>query len=433
LSLLTCGLIGVGLLLLFLVIGVPVGISMIASGFIGTVLAADTNVALSIVQLIPFGKTADFSMIVVPLFLSMGELAFRAGLSDEAYYAMQKILGHVRGGLVMATIGGCAAFAAVCGSSLATAVTMTRIALPEMVKYKTDKALATGGLAAGGTLGILIPPSVGFIVYAIITEQSIGKLFLAGVLPGVMLALLFMLTIYILVWLNPHLSAVTARAPFREMLIATARGWGVFFLFLFVIGGIYFGIFSPTEAAGIGAVGAFFLGLFKKKLTWQNFWESLRAAAGTVGMIFLIIIGAFVFSRFLALTRLTQEMSAFMVSLPVSRYAILAVVLVFFVCLGCIMEIIASMFIALPIIFPVISALGFDPIWFGVIIVIIMEMGLITPPVGLNVYAIAGVARDIPMPTIFRGVIPFVATMVVCLIILILFPQIALLLPNTLR
>lgn len=432
-TLLTCGLIGIALLLLFLVIGVPVGISMIAAGFIGTVLAADVDVALSIVQLIPFGKTADFSMIVVPLFLVMGELAFRAGLGDEAYYAMQKLLGHVRGGLVMATIGGCAAFASVCGSSLATAVTMARIALPEMVKYRTDKALATGALAAGGTLGILIPPSVGFIVYAIITEQSIGKLFLAGFLPGVMLAILFILTISILVRLNPSLSAVTPRASVREILIAASRVWGVFSLFLFVIGGIYFGFFSATEAAGIGAVGAFALGLFKKKLTWQNFWESLRSAVGTVGFIFLIIIGAFVFSRFLALTRLTQEMSAFMVSLPVSRYAILAAVLVFYACIGCFMEIIASMFITLPIIFPVIVALGFDPIWFGVIMVVVMEMGMITPPVGLNVYAIAGVAKDTPMATVFRGAVPFVGTMIVCLIILILFPQIALFLPNMLK
>ena len=202
-SLLTCGLVGIALLILFLVMGVPVGISMIASGFIGTVLASGVDVGLSIVQLVPFGKTADFTMLVVPLFLFMGELAFRAGLSDEAYYAAQKLIGHVRGGLVMATIGGCAAFASVCGSSLATAVTMSRIALPEMVKYKTDKALAAGALAAGGTLGILIPPSVGFIVYAIITEQSIGRLFLAGVFPGVMLAILFILTLIILLN-SPH-------------------------------------------------------------------------------------------------------------------------------------------------------------------------------------------------------------------------------------
>ena len=432
-SLLTCGLVGIGLLLLFLVIGIPVGISMIAAGFIGAVLAADINVGLSILQLTPFRTTADFSMIVVPLFLIMGELAFRAGLSDEAYYAMQNLLGHVRGGLVMATIGGCAAFASVCGSSLATAITMARIALPEMIKYKTDKALATGGLAAGGTLGILIPPSVGFIVYAIITEQSIGKLFLAGFLPGVMLAILFMLTTYILVQLNPNLSAVAPRASVHKMLVAVSRSWGVFFLFIFVIGGIYFGIFSPTEAAGIGAVGAFFLGFFKKKLSWQHFWVSLRDAVGTVGMIFLVIIGAFVFSRFLTITRLTYEMSGFMVSLPVSRYAILVVILLFFAGLGCIMEIIASMFITLPIIFPVIEALGFDPIWFGVIIVVVMEMGLITPPVGLNVYAIAGVAKDIPMSTIFRGTLPFVGAMIVCLIILILFPQIALFIPSMLK
>jgi C4-dicarboxylate transporter DctM subunit len=430
---LVCGLVGIGLLLLFLVIGVPVGISMLAAGFIGAVLAANIDVGLSIMELTPFGTTADFSMIVVPLFLIMGELAFRAGLSEEAYYAMQKLLGHVRGGLVMATIGGCAAFASVCGSSLATAITMARIALPEMLRYKTDKELATGGLAAGGTLGILIPPSVGFIVYAIITEQSIGKLFLAGFLPGVMLAILFMLTIYTLVQLNPSLSAAAPRASIREMLIAVSRGWGVLLLFLFVIGGIYFGIFSPTEAGGLGAVGAFCLGLFRKKLSWQGFWISLRDAVGTAGMIFIIIIGAFVFSRFLAITRLTHEMSAFMVSLPVSRYAILVVVLLFFAGIGCIMEIIASMFITLPIIFPVIQALGFDPIWFGVIIVVVMEMGLITPPVGLNVYAIAGVAKDVPMATIFRGTLPFVGAMIVCLIILILFPQIALFLPGMLK
>jgi C4-dicarboxylate transporter DctM subunit len=432
-TLFTCGILGIGLLLLFLAIGMPVGIAMLASGFIGMVLAGGFNVGLNMMQLVPFSTTANYTMVVLPLFLIMGEFAFHGQLSEDGYYFMHRLFGHLRGGMAMATVGGCAAFAAVCGSSLATAVTMGTVALPEMRRYKTDNSLATGVLAAGGTIGILIPPSIGFIIYAIVTEQSIGQLFIAGFFPGILMSILFMITISILCQLNPSLSPAAPRASPKEVLKAGGRGWGIVVLFLLVIGGIYLGVFTPIEGAGIGATGAFLLALFKRRLTWQNFWVAILSAGKTTGMLFVIVIGAFTFGYFLTITRVPFAVSAFVAGLQVSPYVILVLICIFYLLLGCLMDIPAGMLITLPIIYPVIKNLGFDPIWFGVIVVILMEMGLITPPVGLNVYAISGIARDIPMATIFRGIVPFLGAMAVCLLLIILFPQIALFLPNMLR
>jgi C4-dicarboxylate transporter DctM subunit len=424
------GLVGIGILVLLLAIGVPVGMSMFAAGLIAIICIGGIDSGFTMTQLVPFTTTASYGMVPLPLFILMGEFAFVGGLSEEGYYLMHKLLGHLRGGVAMATVGGCAAFAAVCGSSLATAATMGTVALPEMRKYKTNDSLASGTVAAGGTIGILIPPSIGFIVYAIITEQSIGKLFLAGVLPGILLSLLFMATIYVLVRFNPKLSPPATRATFKEVLAASWRSWGILALFILVIGGIYFGIFTPTEAAGIGAFGAFLLSLFKRRLTWHKFWSALLGAGRITGMVFIIIIGAFMFGYSLTLSQLAHELSLFVANLEVGRYAVLAVVILFYIGLGCIMEVIAGMLITLPIIYPIVMILGFDPIWFGVIVVVIMEMGLITPPVGLNVFTISGVARDIPLTSIYKGVMPFVVAMIICLIILILFPQISLFLPN---
>jgi C4-dicarboxylate transporter DctM subunit len=432
-TLATSGIVGLGLLILFLAIGMPVGIAMLASGFIGMVLAGGVDVGLNMMQLIPFSTTANYTMVVLPLFLIMGELAFYGKLSEDGYYFMHRLFGHLRGGMAMATVGGCAAFAAVCGSSLATAVTMGTVALPEMRRYKTDSSLATGVLAAGGTIGILIPPSIGFIIYAIITEQSIGRLFLAGFFPGILMASLFMITISILCRIKPSLSPAAPRASPKEVFKAGGRGWGIVVLFLLVIGGIYFGVFTAIEGAGIGAAGAFFLALFKRRLTWQNFWTAILSAGKTTGMLFVIVIGAFTFGYFLTITRVPFAVSAFVAGLPVNTYVILILICLFYLILGCLMDIPAGMLITLPIIYPVISDLGFDPIWFGVVVVILMEMGMITPPVGLNVYAISGIAKDIPMTTIFRGIVPFLGAMIVCLVIIVIFPQIALFLPNSLR
>jgi len=429
----TWGIVGIGFFLLLLTIGVPVGFSLLIGGFTGIIFAAGFDVALNMLMLVPFSTTAKYSMVVLPLFVLMGEFASCGGLSREAYNFMHKALGHMPGGVTMASIAGCAAFAAVCGSSMATAVTMGTVALPEMIRYKTDKALATGALAAGGTIGILIPPSIGFIVYAIITENSIGKLFIAGLIPGILMSLLFMLTIFLMTRFNPSLSPPAPRAKRQEILRASIKSWGIIFLFVTVIGGIYLGIFTPSEAAGIGACGAFLLSLFKGKLTWQSFWIATLNAGKTTGMIFVIIIGAFMFGYFLTVTELPAMLSDFIIGLPFDRFFILIIILFFYIFLGCIMDIIAGMLTTMPIIYPVVQTLGFDPIWFGVIAVIVMEMGMITPPVGLNVFAIAGTADNIPVGTIFRGILPFLIAMFVCLIILMLFPQISLFLPNLLK
>jgi tripartite ATP-independent transporter DctM subunit len=424
---------GLGLFLLLLTIGVPIGFSMLIAGFAGIAFAESFQIALRMLQLVPFSTTANYSMIVLPLFLLMGEYASYGGLSRGAYNFMHKALGHIPGGVVMASIGGCAAFAAVCGSSMATAVTMGTVAIPEMIRYKTDRALATGAVAAGGTIGILIPPSIGFIVYAIITENSVGKLFLAGFIPGILMSILFMITIYILTYFNPRLSPPAPRATRQEIFRAFVQTWEILFLFVIVIGGIYLGIFTASEAAGVGALGAFLLSLFKRKLTWQDFWTATLNAGRTTGMVFVIIIGAFMFGYFLTVTGLPAVLSDFVMGLQLNRYTVLMMILVFYVFLGCIMDIVAGMLTTLPIVYPVIQKLGFDPIWFGVVTVIIMEMGMITPPVGLNVFAVAGISGNTPLETVFRGIFPFFIAMIFCLAIIILFPQLSLFLPNLMK
>jgi tripartite ATP-independent transporter DctM subunit len=424
------GIIGIGILIYFLITGVPVAISMLAAGLIGIICVDGLNTAFTMTKLVPYAATASYSMVPLPLFILMGEFAATGGLSEEGYRFMHKLLGHRRGGVAMATIAGCAAFAAVCGSSVAAAATMGTVALPEMIRYKTDKSLAAGTVCAGGTIGILIPPSIGFIVYAIITEQSIGKLFLAGILPGILISIIFMLLIYILTLFKPELSPAAERAPFKDIMVAGSRSWGIIVLFILVIGGIYVGVFTPTEAAAIGAFGAFTLSLVKRKLTWQKFWTALLGAGRVTGMILVIVIGAYMFGYFLTISQVASEISSFVANLDVGRYTILVLIIFFYAGLGCIMEVIAGMLITLPIIYPIILTLGFDPIWFGVIVVVVMEMGLITPPVGLNVFTVAGVARHIPITAIYLGVFPFVGAMIACLILLILFPQISLFLPS---
>jgi C4-dicarboxylate transporter, DctM subunit len=432
-SLTEIGIVGLALLLLFLAIGVPVGIAMIASGFVGIVFTSGVEGAFSMMQLIPFSTVASEKLVVLPLFLLMGEFAFHGGLSEESFYFMHKLFGHLPGGLAVATIGGCAAFAGVCGSSVATAVTMGTVALPEMRRYNTADSLASGVVAAGGTLGILIPPSIGFILYAITTEQSIGKLFLAGFLPGILLTVLFIITVFIMTSINPSLSPPAPRASLREQLTAGSRTWGIVLLFLLVLGGMYFGIFTPSEGAGIGAFGAFLLCLIKRRLTWRIFLNSILGAGKTTGVIFVIIIGGFIFGYFLTLTRIPNVLSALVTGLPVDRYIILILVLVFYVVLGCVMDVVAGMLVTLPVVFPVIQSLGFDPIWFGVLMVIVLEMGLISPPVGLNVFAISAVAKDIPIATIYLGILPFIGSLILCLILIILFPEIALFIPGMLK
>jgi tripartite ATP-independent transporter DctM subunit len=422
------GYIGVALLFVLLFSGMSIGLVMILVGFLGTAYLVNMTAGLSSLGTVPYLTIANYSLAVLPLFILMGELAFASGLSDELYFMVNKWIGHLPGGLAMATVGGCALFGAVCGSSTATAATLATVALPEMRRYNYKPVLATGALASAGTLGILIPPSNGFIIYALTTNLSIGKLFISGIVPGIILSILFMCTIYIWVKCNKELAPRAPSSSWKERLLSLRGSWGVILLFGVVMGGLYLGVFSPTEAAGIGAFGAFAFGLFRRRLTLHRFIESLLATMKITGMIFLIIIGTMIFGYFLALTNVPAKVSTFVGNLDVNRIYILLGILVLYVILGCLMDIVAMVLLTMPFIFPIITALGYDPIWFGVVMVIVMEMGLITPPVGLNVYVISGMEKDLPMYTIFKGVVPFLLAIIVMIAIMIVFPGIALVL-----
>jgi tripartite ATP-independent transporter DctM subunit len=427
------GLVGIGILLIILFSGMQIGFGMGLVGFLGFAYLTGFGPALGLLKTVPYSTFVSHSLSVVPLFVLMGTFAQFAGLSEDLYKAVYKWLGHMRGGLAMATVGACACFAAISGSSLATAATFGRVALPEMRRYKYDPALATGSVAAGGSMGILIPPSVILIIYGIITEQSIGKLFLAGFIPGVIEALGYMIVIAVITRFNPSLGPRGPKTDFREKLTALSKTWEVVVLFLIVIGGIYLGVFTPTEAAGIGAFGAFIFSLFKGRLSWQTFTQSLSSTTTTTAMIFVIILGAMLLGYFLSVTRIPFELAGFVAGLPVNRYLILAFILIVFLALGCVIDSMAIVLLTVPIFYPLIVQMGFDPIWFGILVVRVTEMGLITPPVGLNVFIIKGVAPDIPIGTIFRGIFPFLIADACELVLLVALPQLALFLPSMMR
>jgi C4-dicarboxylate transporter DctM subunit len=427
------GVVGFIVLLVLIALRIPVGISMIVVGFAGIWLLLGAQAGANILGVSPFTTEAAYTISVVPLFILMGNFASYAGVTKGAYDAIQKWVGQLPGGLAIATIGGCAGFAACCGSTVATAASMCKIALPQMLEHRYDAGLSTGSIAAGGTLGILIPPSLLFVFYGIITQESVGKLFIAGILPGILLTCLFMVAIYITVKLKPQMSITVTRASWGERLKGTKDLWGVAVLFLIVMGGIWQGIFTPTEAGAIGCFFAFILLLVNKRCTRRNLAESFEDTALTVGMIAVVFIGAMIFSYFMAVTKLPMALSNYITMLPFNSYGILAIIILMYIILGCFFEGVAMLLLTLPIIFPTIVTLGFDPIWFGVIIVLMMETAAITPPVGINAYVIAGMVKEmnISMSTVFRGIVPFFIAIMVCVAILIAFPRIALFLPST--
>lgn len=427
---LTVGLIGTSILFILLFSRMQIGLVMGLVGFAGFIYLQGLEPALGILGTVPYRTFADYDLSVVPLFILMGEFCFFAGVSKDLYDTVHSWLGQLRGGLAMATVGACACFAAVSGSSLATAATMGTVALPEMRRYKYDDRLATGCVAAGGTIGILIPPSVILIIYGIITEQSIGKLFAAGFIPGVLEAVFYIITIYILCKFNPLLGPPGPRTSFIQKIVAFKATWVVVLLFVVVMGGLYLGVFSPTEAAGMGAFGAFVFSIARRRLGWQAFKESLVETGKTTAMIFIILVGAMIFNYFLAVSRLPFELADFIGGLQVDRYIILGFILVTYLFLGCIMSSLAMILLTVPIFFPVIVAIGFEPIWFGIIIVRVVEVASITPPVGLNVFIIRGVAKDVPMYTIFRGILPFFIADMCHIALLIAIPQLSLFLPS---
>lgn len=422
---------GIFLLFLLLALGMEIGIAMAAAGFLGICLIQDPTSALHILSIVPIAQSKSYTLSVIPLFILMGQFTFVSGISQELYKSVYYWLGRFRGGLAMATIMACGGFAAVCGSSLATGATMGMVAIPEMERYRYDPRLSTGSVAAGGTLGILIPPSIGFVIYGIITEQSIGKLFMAGLLPGVLLTGLFLLAVYCQCRLNPDMGPCGTPTTLGEKLRSLGGTWATLLLFVIVMGGIYFGVFTPTEAAGIGAFSAFAITVIKGRLSWKILLQCLKETGTTTAMIFLIIIGANILSAFLGMTGLPMLLAETMAALPMPRYAVLVGILLIFLGLGCVMDCYAIMILVLPILFPVVQALQFDPIWFGVIMVIVLEAGLITPPIGLNVFVLKGACPQIPVSTVFRGIWPFLLSMLAAIVLLTVFPQLALFIPSS--
>lgn len=426
------GIIGIIILVILLLLRMPIAFAMAFIGFLGFAYLGGVDAAFGVLGKVSYRTVADYNVSLVPLFILMGAVASNMGISGDLYYTGYRWLGQLSGGLAMATIAGCAGFAAVCGSSMATAVTMGRVALPEMKKYNYNPALASGCVAAGGTLGILIPPSMGFILYGILTGESIGMLFMAGILPGIILASLFIITITVVTRGNPQMGPPGPRTSFRDKIVSLKYTWMMLALFGLIMGGIYLGVFTPTEAGAIGAFGAIIISVIGRRFNRKKFVASLLEAGQTTAMILLILVGAMIFMRFLAISKLPFMLADFVSGLPLPSYTIFIAIVFIYIILGMFLDIISAEALTIPILFPVVIAMGFNPIWFGVIMVLVMEMGLITPPVGMNVFCLAGVT-DIPLTTIFRGVLPFVAAMVVCIAIVAIFPQVALFIPNMMK
>jgi tripartite ATP-independent transporter DctM subunit len=427
----TIGIIGIFFLFLLLALRMQIGFSMAVVGFLGYTLLGSLKPSFTVLGFEPFKIGVQYSLTVIPLFILMGQFANYSKMGFEIYQTVYRWVGFLPGGLSMATVVACGGFAAISGSSLAAAATMGMVALPEMKRFKYDDALATGCIAAGGTLGILIPPSTVMIIYAILTEQPIETLFIAGILPGVVLCGLFVLTVYVLARIKPTLGPPGPKFTMKERVYSLKDTWSILTLFFIVIGGLYTGWFTPTEAAGVGAFGALVITLVKRRLTWSNLTDSLAQTTRTTAMVFLILIGAHIFGYFLTLSEIPEQLSILATEAGLNRYVILSIIILMYIVLGCFMEGLAIMVLTIPIIYPLVLEMGFDPIWFGVMITLVMEMSLITPPVGINVFIISGISKDVPMYTIFRGILPFWFAILACIIILMIFPQIALFLPNT--
>jgi tripartite ATP-independent transporter DctM subunit len=426
----TVALIGTGALVAITFSRMSIGIVMGLVGVVGFGAITGYGPALGLLKTVPYTSFADETLCVLPLFLLMGNFAFQAGMSEDMYRAAYVWLGRFRGGLAMATVAACALFAAISGSAIATAATLCRVAMPEMNRYKYHPMLSTGAMAAGGTIGIMIPPSVILLLYGILTEQSIAKLFIAGILPGLMQAAMYMVVIVVMTRLRPQLGPPGPNFTLREK-VALKGVTEVAILFILVIGGIYTGAFAPSEAAGIGALGAFICMIYRRKLTWENLRNSLTETSATTGMLFLIILGAMLLNYFLSVTRLPAELATWVGGLQVSKYVIFLAVVFLLVFLGAIMDELAIMLLTIPVLFPMITNLGFDPIWFGVMATKLMEMGMILPPVGMNVFVIQGMT-GVPMGEIYKGTAPFLVADFIQIILLIIFPEIVTCLPNLL-
>jgi tripartite ATP-independent transporter DctM subunit len=438
------GLAGLALFFALLALRMPVAFALLTVGALGIAALNSVEAALATLATEAWVLSSQHTLAVIPLFVLMGNLATVSGMSRDLYDAAYAWIGHRRGGLASATVLGCAGFAALSGSSVASAITMGRVALPEMRRFGYAARLATGVVAAGGTLGILIPPSTGLVVYAILTESSIGKLFLAGVLPGLLLTALFVATVALLTRLNPKLGPPGPRSDFKVRLRSLGQAGAVVFIILVTIGGIYAGIFTADEAAAVGAVLAFVLALARGTLTRAKWTQVLLDSVKTTAMVFMILIGAHVFEPFLALSHIARDLAEAMAAAQLGPAAVLAVVVVVYIILGMFLEGFAMLVLTIPIVVPMLEAAGVQQflglasadqlrLWFGVVVVVLLEMGLISPPVGVNVFVVKGIAEGVPMREIFAGIWPFFAAMLLCLALLCAFPEIALVLPESMR
>ena len=428
------GFLGLAVMGLLLFTGMPIGVAMALSGFVGFVLVSGMEPALGLLMTVPYSSAASYTLSVVPLFVLMGELAFHSGISQDLYKMAYRWLGHLPGGLAMATIGAGAAFGAMCGSSAAATATFGSVALPEMRKFKYTPGFAAATVSAAGTLAIMIPPSTVFILYGVMTQQSVGKLFMAGIIPGIVLALMYCATIFVLAKRNPAMAPAGPRATMVERLESMGGAWPMVVLFIGVMGGLWVGVFSATEAGAIGAFGALLFMIWRRQFTIRNFMSCLTSTANITAMIFLIIIGANIFSTFLAVTDTPQTIADWLAQLPVPPEGLIIGILVLYFILGWFMEELSMVVLTTPLFFPVIQQLGFNPIWYGVMVVIAVQQGQMTPPVGLNINIICGMAKDIPTLEIFRWVtVPYVMVLFAFMLVMIAFPQLALFIPNMMR
>ncbi|MBV9521001.1 MAG: TRAP transporter permease [Hyphomicrobiales bacterium] len=422
----------IGFIVLFvlMLLRVPVGMAMGLVGVTGFGYLVGSGPALKLIGQTSMRTVTDYTFGVIPMFLLMGAFVSASGISSELFRAANTFVGHRKGGLGVATIAACAGFAAISGSSVATAATFSSVAYPEMRRYGYPQSFATGVIAAGGTLGAMLPPSTVLAVYGIITQQDIGKLFVAGILPGLLAISMHMITIGVIGAVRPGFLPAGPKSEWRERLAGLRDVWAPLLLFVFVIGGLYGGVFTPTEAGGVGAAGAFLLGVARGRLSRADIRGSLLQATRTAAAVFTVLIGALLFGYFLTVTQVPQKITELMTGLGLGPYGVLALIMLMYLVLGCLMDAMAMIILTVPIIFPVVTTLGFDPIWFGVIIVMTVELGLIHPPVGMNVFVIKSVVKDVKFATIFTGVIPFIIADMVRLLILIALPIIATYLPS---
>tara|TARA_R110000764_G_scaffold204944_1_gene290203 strand:+ start:7768 stop:9102 length:1335 start_codon:yes stop_codon:yes gene_type:complete len=420
-------------LLILIFIRIPIALAMLAVGFGGSYLVLGSPLMMmNQLKTLTYGTFSNYSYSIIPLFLLMGQFATLSGMSASLFRAAESFLGHRRGGVAMSAIGACAGFGAICGSSLATAATMGQVALPELRRYGYPGSLSTGALAAGGTLGILIPPSVILVIYAILAEQNIEKLFVAALIPGILAAAGYMLAISIWVRVSPNAATVRPRVPWSERMVALGKVWPVLTIFLVVVGGIYLGVFTPTEAAAVGAAGTGLISLASGQMSWDKLKQAILSTASSTAMIFLIILGAGLYNSFLALTQLPQLSSAWVAEQGLNPWLVLTAVLLMYLVFGCIMDSLSMVLLTVPIIYPIMVVLdfGMSPndfgLWFGILVLIVVEVGLITPPVGMNLFIINSMARDIPIGQTYRGAMPFVLTDMIRVVILTAFPAITL-------